>query len=410
MSFEFTAKWVRALANPAADRQDYWDSSVPGFGLRAYATGRRTWVYVYRPAGSPTKLRFTIGNYPALSLADARDVAKDKEREVAKGGNPQGEKLKLRGAITFGQLADEYIERHVSQKKSGRNDRQIIEKELRPKWGARKAGSISRQEVADLLEKIRKRAPIQANRTLEIIRKIFNFGIDKGLVQNNPAHRMGKPSKENKRERVLTPTEIGLFWGACEAESALIAGVFRLLLATGQRKSEVLGLRFTEIDEDDAWWTIPGARSKNGLPHRVPLSDLARSIIAGLRELTGSLPVAFPSPSDFAAWKERRNDYDPATAKPMTSVNKAAGRIFKAAGIVDGEGEPTAIPHDLRRTVTTNLSAAGVVREVVKRILNHKDPGITAEHYDQYAYAKEKQAALDGWGRRLVEIVSRNDA
>jgi integrase len=146
----------------------------------------------------------------------------------------------------------------------------ILEKDLLPRFGMRRAIDVTRRDIIALLDDIVARgAPIQANRTLEIVRKLFNWAVGRDLIEANPCHRVPKPSSENRSDRVLSEEEIRAVWGALDAETPLTAAIFKLRLLTAQRGAEVLTMRWDRIVNE--WWTIPAESAKNGLTHRVPL-------------------------------------------------------------------------------------------------------------------------------------------
>src|SRR5262249_28659769 len=159
-----------------------------------------------------------IGTYPQLGLADAREKAREVLWRAAKGEDPAAEKKRGRQAETFRDLAERYLDEHAkANKRSWKADRNILYKDLIPRFGSRKAAEISRREIRDLLHAIAERAPIQANRTLEIVRKLFNWAIGEELIENNPCDHIGKPSPENQRTRVLTSDEIRRLWAALDS-------------------------------------------------------------------------------------------------------------------------------------------------------------------------------------------------
>ncbi len=387
-SMRFTVRFIGAIKPPASGQKDYWDASLPGFGLRVSAGGRKSWVVMYRHEG--LKTRYTFGTFPAMQLAAAREKAQDALRAVAHGANPAGSKKAARNAETFADLADEYLERHAKAKKrSWRKDALAIERDLLPRFGSMKAKAVARRDVLKMLDEIVERgAPIQANRTLEILRKIYNWGIAREIVEINPCHMVERPAPERKRERVLRGDEIRAVWEACEQETTRMCALFRLRLLTAQRGGEISHMRWSDIDCESDWWTVPGEYSKNGLAHRVPLSPAAKEIVDGMKEHAVGSEWVFPSPSGKG---------------PTTVLWKAAGRIRERSGV-------EFVPHDLRRTAASRMTGDLVIsRLVVSKILNHIETGVTAT-YDRHSYDAEKRHALDAWGARLQEIISGKKA
>ncbi len=377
-----TGQSIKALQSIDGRRTEYFDESLPGFGVRVSPSGHKSFCLFYR-RGKRLR-RFTLGRFPALSLAQARALARDALLEVARGGDPAVNKTETRQADTFAELADEYLERHAKpNKKSWRQDQCVIRKELDPVLGRMLAKDVSRADIRELLEKIVKRpAPSKANATHTIVRKLFNWALSQDLVERNPCHGLPRPAKVRQRHHVLSEGDIRKLWASLNEETCRTAALFKLRLLTAQRGGEVIGMRWREIDLDSAWWTIPSERSKNGLPHRVPLSPPALAILKNLHQQSHDSPWAFPSP--------RGNSH-------LTDSYKFAKRIRETAGI-EFRG------HDLRRTAASFMASMGVPRLVVARILNHAEKGVTAV-YDRHSYDPEKRRALHAWAMRLDAIV-----
>jgi len=331
-----------------------------------------------------------LGSYPVLTLADAREQAKNKLADVQKGVDVASERKAARDAGSFSELCERYLKEHARQKKkpgSAYEDERIINRELFPNWGSRKAHEITRKDVIELVNEIAMRsekpAPVQANRTLALISTIFNFGVDNEIVDSNPAARVRKPGAEHQRDRVLTEDEIRRVWNALEAEPGKTRAIFRLALLTAQRKGEIVGIKKDELEFDSGWWTIAAERTKNGLAHRVPLAPEATQI---LREM------------ELASRDERLIFRGGRIERPLTNLQKSMRRIKK-------ESEVDFRFHDLRRTAASLMTGIGVPRLVVSKLLNHVERGITAV-YDRHGYDAEKRAGLLNWERRLAEIIS----
>jgi integrase len=249
-----THKGVEALPVPTNGQRDYWDPSLRGFGVRVSQGGRRTYVLRYRIGGRQRRL--TLGVHPRLSLADARDRAKDALREVAHDKDPADAKAAEREADTFAELADEYLKRHAVNKLSKDEDNRILNVYLLPEWRNRRAKDITRRNVKELLTGIVDRgSPVMANRVWALINKVFNFGIEEDIVEANPCHLVKRPGEERQRERVLTEDEIRAFWQALDGEPLPYRAFYRLALLTAQRcggkrkgRGELLLMRWDELD------------------------------------------------------------------------------------------------------------------------------------------------------------------
>ncbi len=393
-SMTLTDRTVRSLAPPSKGRVTYIDKTLPGFGLRVTAPGAKSWVVVYRHRGR--KRRVTLGTYPLVSLAQARATAKATLAAVVQGDDPAGERRAEREAATFEQVVREYIA-HVSQEdahgrpanRSWREKKRMLETDVVPAWGTRKARDITARDVRLLVDGIVARhAPIAANRTFTLIRRVFNWAAapDRALVpqHHNPCRGMEKPALERQRDRVLVADELRAVWNAADGDGAVSAALFKLFMLTAQRGGELRTMQWLDIDLDGGWWTIPAARAKNGVTHRVPLSPQALSVLRALPQVEGS-PWVFPSGR--------------AAGGCRTTITRAAARIRRSSGV-------DFVPHDLRRTVATFLtSELRVPRLVVSKLLNHVERGVTAV-YDRASYDYEKRQALNAWGAKLEEILS----
>ena len=273
----------RAVLNlkPKAERYEEREDNAHGNGtlaLRISPNGHKAWQYLYRFGGK--KRRLTLGEYPKMSVKEAHAAYGEAMRKCELGVDPGAVAVEAnaaeRRAPTFDELSKKYLEQHAVQKKDGGDrDRRTLDRDLKPVWGALKAEAIQRKDVRALLQGIVDRgAPIQANRTLALIRKIFNWAMSQDLMTHNPCDRLPAPSKETQSDRVLTDSELraflsGLPSAAMSDESKL---ALCLLLLTAQRCGEVLAVRWDEIDQKNGWWTIPASKAKNKLAHRVPLS------------------------------------------------------------------------------------------------------------------------------------------
>lgn len=385
-----TDSTVRALPPPAQGQATHWDATLPGFGLRIAAGGSRAWVVMYREQRGRKVRRMTLGHYPLLGLADARAKARETLAAVVQGADPAGAREQERGAATFAQVVEAYVELHAKpRKRSWRKDVYMFQRYIPADWNGRKAKDIARQDVLMLLDRLRLKTPVQANRVLALLRKAFNFAVAREFVVVNPCQAIERPTREQSRDRVLDATEIRKVWSALDAEKGRPGALFRLALLTAQRGGELRTMRWDDLDLTEGWWTVPSARTKNGLAHRVPLSPSALAILNQLHEDAGPSPWVFPT---------GRSDTD----GPLTTVQKLTARVCKRSG-VDFQ------PHDFRRTAATHMAGAGVSRLVIQKILNHVEHGVTAV-YERHSYDAEKRAALVAWGARLGQIVSGDAA
>jgi len=392
MATKFTDLYIRNL-QPQPKR--YLAREGEGFAVEVQPSGLKSWKFIYDFVGQRRKL--TLGNYPDMGLQEARKAFQEARRLLAQGIDPAEQKQRNREAQkaerlepTVTDLAAEFVEKYSKPKKrTWEEDERILHKDVIPAWGKRKAKDITRRDVALLVDKVAKRGGIMGNRTLACVRRMFNFAVERGTLEASPVVHVKAPAKETRRDRVLTPAEIRLFWEAQETApvSHYLRLALRLLLATGQRKGEVLTAQWVDVDLASGWWIIPASRVKNGHLHRVPLNSTATAILTELQSLNLPGPWLFPSP--------RGNGENPVTD---TSLDHALRRC-------EFDGVEPFTPHDLRRTVGTALGELGFNRLVQDKVLNHVDRTVGGI-YDRHTYDREKRQALDAWDRRLQEILT----
>jgi len=393
---------IRSIKPPANGTIDYFDDLTPGLSLRVTANDVRTWTVFYRDKNARQK-RLTLGRYPAVKLVDARELARNAQRTVAHGGDPVVEKRAAREVLTFGKLAEKYLEDYAKlSKKSWEEDERQINSDLLPKWKSRPAVDVKSEDLLAVLNaKVRNGAPVAANRLRALVSRIFTFGADQRLVPAtaNPVIGVKKPTKEASRDRVLTDDEIRRIWDACDTQNPYVSAWFRLRLVTAQRGGELLQMRWQDVDAKSHFWSIPGEYVKNAHGHRVYLNELARKTIATVPRDEKSVWV-FPK-SFMGDYKHVGRRLAQSTRANIISESKAtAGKRDRA----DVRG------HDLRRTAASLMASGGVPRFVISRILNHSEEKDVTSVYDRYGYDSEKKAAMSFWNRQLAAILKGQSA
>ncbi len=375
-----------------------------GFGVRVLPSGTKAWFYTYEIQG--TRRRYSLGRYPGVSLKEARREHGIQAGVVEKGIDPQvlrmAKKAEEQAAPTVEWLIGEYIKRWAKRRKrTWEDDQRQLDKDVRPRWGKRKAAEVTRKDVVALLDDVVARgSPIAANRLLACVRRMFNWAVEVGILEATPCYRVRAPSKENRSDRVLSTDEIHTVWHAWQDGGATeeTRKALQFLLATAQRPGEVIGCTWEEID--GTWWTIPAERAKNGQAHRVPLSPLALEIL-GNRGKGHVFSGRKGGPlSDKALGRATARH-----AKMESEPIKSRGRgIYQRHKLPVVWGLERFSPHDLRRTAASHMTGSGISRLVVSKILNHAEPHVTAT-YDRHGYDHEKREALEAWSRKLRQIV-----
>ena len=340
----------------------------------------------------------TFGTYPRLSLTNARArQAKAREMLEEEGKDPGSELVKTkranREAPIVNELAEEYIEKWAKpRKRSWKEDERMLKSDVLPFIGRKKAADVTRRDIILILDAVVERgAPISANRTLAVVRKMFRFCLTRDLVPHNPCEAVQAPAKENQRDRVLSIPEIKKFWKTLEKNdldmTAAIRLCLKLMLATAQRRREVVTAKWVDFDLTPGWWTIPEEIAKNNLPHRVPLSPLACRLLKAAKK-------------------------DEVYVFPNRNGTGAIGLDVVTRAVRRNEGKFSLdrfTPHDLRRTAASHMASIGTPRLHIGKILNHVEPGITSV-YDRHSYDQEKRKALNAWGRKLESIISGKKA
>jgi integrase len=360
-----------------------------------------SWAFRYRIHGRPQKM--TIGPYPAVGLAKARAEAARAKVSLADDDDPAAAKRAARAAKSAARSRDDSVEKVSADfislyakpnTRDWKGSRRLLQ-HFAEAWKGRPLAAIGKAEIHRVLDGIVARgAPVGANRAFAQLRKMFRWAVSRGLLDRNPCDGIDPPSAEKGRDRVLDTEELNLVWRAAGDLGFPFEPIVRLLVLTGQRRSEVGALEWRELDLDRAIWTIPASRSKNRRQHVVPLSPEAVEIIKALPRFSGSRFVFSPgetAPSGYSRAKTRLDE-----------------RIKEVNG---GESLAPWILHDIRRSVASGLAGLGVNLPIIERILNHVSGsfGGVAGIYQKYNFAAEMRGAMDRWGRH-VEALSGNIA
>jgi len=419
----------------------YPDAKVRGLELRVSPQLRRVWSFRYRVKDGRQR-RLTLGIYPAMDLATARERAIQTLAQITEGKDPAVEKrreaeaAKLEPIKTVGDLAARYFTECEEKrwKPKGRpkrastieDERRIYRVHIEPVWKTTSIDEIDRRTIRELLRSIANKGfGIRANRAHALVRQMLAFAVAEERLEFNPAIGLAKIAEETKRERVLSDEEVKALWTALKDPSDLkwppesprsgetiylsrrMAIVIQLALLTLQRRSEIAGMRMAELDLDQGTWFLPAERCKSGRPHMVALSPAVVMLIKEAVKLCQDdldsddadappPPVDYIFPGNHSSKKPLRGD----------SVTHSFAAVVKALGWK----ERTTI-HDLRRTGSTALTSEriGVSHFIRSQILGHANAGggaqVSADHYDRNTYLKEKRAGLVAWANLLLSIV-----
>jgi integrase len=429
-------KAVRKAA-PESGQIEYWDKLLPGFGLRIAAGGSRTYFVMKRLNGK--LVRRSVGKAPPLDVSrdsklgpgefwphDARDHARRMLSDLSRGIDPvdsAASKAKAKTPETFGEVAKSYFADASKRGGASLRTRSELERKVRVDlagWKDRPIGDVTRADVRAVINAKHAISPVSANRLLALVRRILRWAVREGLIGANPAMDLDAPAQENERDRVLSLAELARIWAGAEALGYPYGQVIHVLMLTAQRRSEVAGLRRSEIS--GSMWLLPDERAKRGKGHAVPLSPRVKSILDGLPKIGAKPDLAFTTgrraakkgqkvdpkapPASVSGWSRLKNRLDRIIAEQQ------AKRLDEPLDI-EKHALPSWTLHDIRRSVATHLRDADVMggdrvdRLTVSKILNHAEGGMT-RIYDRYSADPEKKAALDAWAAVLERLCGLN--
>jgi integrase len=387
-------------AKPKPKRYPLRDGIVPGMRCMVYPTGKKGYWLWKRVFGE--LVPFEVGDALLMTLGEARTKARGLLAAIANGEDPRlakAEKVKAAGD-TVEAVAESFIERHVkahNKPRTAEEHERLIRSNILPAWGRRPITSITPRDVIELIDGIVDRgAPIAANRTFTMGRTLFNWALDRHLIESSPFARVKLPSKETSRDRTPVDFELALILRAAAKLGYPFGTFFTLRTFTGQRREEVAGWRWSELDEDLTLWTLPPSRTKNGRPHYVPIVPEVRKILLALPRFADS---------DFVLTTTGKT--------PISGYSKAQVELDSTiAELNDGVPLQPWVPHDLRRSMASTMAAAGVNLPVIEKILNHTSgsfAGIVAV-YQRHEFRAEKRAALERWAKHLRSLETGDEA
>jgi integrase len=384
----FTDRNTARLELPAGSNDCvWWDDDIAGFGIRLRAGGTRNWIYRYRNGSKQRSL--ILGSATSVPLSVARKNASTLEARVRLGEDPalDRQNAKIEADNTFGVLAAQYLEARKPNWRANtyRDNERYLIKYSKPLHRVPIA-AISQRNVANLLNSVAKDAGnVAANRLRSAVAAFFGWVIGEGirLPEGNVASYTNK-REEKSRERVLTDAELRAIWTNCSDSD--FGAIVRLLILTGQRRSEIGSLRWDEVHEDRL--VLAASRVKNKRSHTVPLSDEAQTIFSQFRR-DGRQYVFGPRDGGFGDWSKSKIALDARCAKV---------------------GEWTL--HDIRRSVATRMAELGVQPHIIEAVLNHVSghKGGVAGIYNRATYDKEKREALNLWAEHVTALVEGRKA
>jgi integrase len=383
-----TAAGIEKMRPPAKGQVDHFDATLPGFALRISAKGTKSFALFYRIGGRLRRL--TLGRYPVLTLAEARDKARKALQRVDLGEDPRYAQVtqRLQGGDTFDNVAAKFVEKYARPKRrSWQETERVLRVYVSPSWGPMPIGQIARRDVIELLDRVMdENGPYMANRVLATVRKMFGWAMERDIVPANPCAGVRAPGEEKTRDRVLTDAEIAVIWPATDQLGYPFGPLVRLLLITGQRRDEVAHMRWSDLDLDNKVWTIPRERTKSDRLQQVPLSSLAMEVLAETPRL-----------GDYVLSSGVRGD------KPVSGFSVAKKRLDAISGLADWR------LHDLRRTAASGMAKLNVPPHIIEKVLNHSTGTVSgvAAVYNRYGYLDEKRDALEAWASQVQSLLAK---
>jgi integrase len=395
------------LAEGQRDRLVF-DTACPGLGVRLTKGGSRAFIVQWTDPATKRKVREPLGVWGSLTIDQARDAARVRLGAVAKGVNPKVERIKARAeaereraelALTFDKLVSEWASLHLVN----RRPRYAVEAERAIRNAfvdimKRPAARITKADARAVLDNLvgAGKTPMAA-RTLAYARAAFQWAEKRGAVPSNPFRGLPIATATASRDRALSDAELAEVWAAACDMAYPFGPLIRLAILTLQRREEVAGMRWSEISNDGATWTIPAARMKNAKPHTVHLSRASREVLAEVPKIKGQdLIFSTTSKTPVTGFSRAKLALD-------RRVIAARAKRAQEAGVRPAPLAPWRL-HDLRRTGVSKLAALGIDSIIADKLLAHKAGKLhgVAAVYQRHDFAKEQAHALDAWAAHVV--------
>jgi integrase len=403
---KITKRAVDGLAAQAkAERRTLyvWDADMTGFGMLATKTGSISYFVEYRLGGRGAQnRRMSIGKHGILTPDEARKLAKEELGKVARGADVVREKREAREkltGLTLHELIERYLAGHVKPTRYWTEKQaRLLSDDLKALHG-KPVASIKRGEIAAVIDKVQARSHAAARLLFADIRPIFAWALDRAAIDVNPMAGMRGPQPLEARDRILSDEEIKAFWQAASELSWPFENVFKVLLLTGQRREEVAGMRWRELDLDAGQWTIAKERCKNGKAHTVDLSPEAVRMLDPLGDAAAPRLAKSAEDEDLVFSTTGRT--------PVSGFSKAKTRIDARMQSILGDKFQPWRTHDLRRTAASGMAALGFQPHVIERVLNHVSgaQGGLVGVYQRHEYREERRRALMAWNAHVIGIV-----
>lgn len=404
---KITKRTVDALQAGARDLF-LWDDEVSGFGVKVTPAGRRVYVLQYRLGGRGSSVkRFTIGQHGVYTPDQARTEARRLAALVTQGVDPSGAKQERnRQAVdlAFPKYAERFLSLYVRDnwKASYASAESILRLHVTPLLKSKSLPTIRRADLVAVLDGIPQSQPALRKLVFAVMRRLFKWAVSRGDIALSPVDGMEAPTGAPSRDRVLTDDELRLAWQASEGLGYPFGPFYRLLIATAQRREEVAGLAWDELDRAASLWTLPASRAKNGAVHLVHLSPLAMALLDDLAALAGC---------EAGKWPVRGFVFTTTGKTAVSGYSRGKSRLDVAIAELAKAPVLAWRVHDLRRTAATAMQRLGIRFEVVEAVLNHvsgSKSGV-AGIYQRHDWRDEKRAALNAWSAFVSDLLKPSD-
>jgi integrase len=377
-----TDSLVRRLEPPAKGNRIHYDDVAAGLGIRITAAGARSFVLNYSVRSTGKGRRYTIGSANDWTCTQARAEAKRLRREIDLGSDPLADLQAGRDAPDMRALAERFEEHLVRLRPSTAGAyRAMFRHHIMPQLGEQtKVQDITFTDCDGLHRKLSKDHPCLANRALATLSKALSLSIKWGWRETNPCRGVER-NREHSRQRYLSADEMArLMKALAEFPDRDMADIFRTLLLTGARKSEVLGMRWSDLNLGEGTWSKPPTSTKQNRAHVVPLSAPARQLLSEIEQRTG----------------ERSEFVFPSRLGPshIGNIWRAWRRVCRAAGIAEVR------IHDLRHSFASELASSGASLPLVGALLGHSAPSTTARY--AHLYDDAQRAAVERVGAAIT--------
>lgn len=387
-----------------------WDTELRGFGCRATPSGGLSWLFQHwigGKGGRPKRIAFGLS--PPMKIDEARKEAERLRGDVNKGIDLLDRKARARKARLdqlqspkVGDAVALYLARNGKPGRYWEELEDRFKNEIVAAIGRdRMVSTITKEEIRALIEQKEDTHPGAARTLFAVLRPFFKWCVERDIISVSPIAELSAPSPIEARDRLLTRDEIKAFWSAADQMGHPFCAFYRLLLLTGQRREEVAGMRWQELDLRGATWTIPKERTKNNTAHIVHLSDQALAVLSGIAPAP-VCPFIFSTTgrTSISGYSKAKRKLDGLMG--ITHDPKAKGYDLAKLWRV----------HDLRRTLASTLAELGVPTDVADRLLNHLSgsrAGVKGV-YQRYEFLAERKRAIEMWGAYVDQLVSDKPA